>query len=188
MAEDNIVQALAQSRILWAEESPDAPSLDTFQKISRQVQPAQIVRISGFDEALVRLGEADISLAVAISSGRFDSAVDFLASARELRPDVPRILLLNEDSPEALSEAVNRAGVYGVISAGGSEVELSALVFESIRLKEKQEDRTSLVRRIKAQNRDLEELTSGQSWFAREPGSFSRPSQRQRVKSRKSVV
>ncbi|MCB0384470.1 MAG: PAS domain-containing sensor histidine kinase [Bdellovibrionales bacterium] len=168
MVENTKVQALAQSRILWAEESSGDESSGIFQQISRHIQPAQLVRVKGFDESLLRLSESDISLAIAIGAKDSKSAVDFLASAKELRPDVPRLLLLEEESGEVLIEAVNRAGVFGVFPFGGSEVELSAQIYEAIRIKEKQEDRSSLVRRIKGQNRDLEELTSGQAELVKE--------------------
>ena len=160
--------ALAHSKVLWAEDSDIDGTSDRIGQISDQLKPAQIKKGGDFTEALALVEKLDVDLILAEAGTDANRAIQFLSQVRQLRPGVPRLLLLDEVDGECLMNAINLAGVHSILTRDGSDLELASQIFEGLRLREKDEDRFSLIQRVKAQNLDLEELTSDQAALVKE--------------------
>ncbi|MCC7404340.1 MAG: PAS domain-containing sensor histidine kinase [Bdellovibrionales bacterium] len=167
MPQPTNVLSLAPNCILWAEDSVTGESSDQYSDLVRQIHPLRVLQSRGLKASLEMAGQPEVALIIGVEGMDPQFAIQFLSEVRKVRPEVPRLLVSRTEDVNQLKEMVNRAGVFGILSAQ-SGVEISAQIYEALRIKERLEDRTTLIRKVKVQNQSLEELTSGQSELVRE--------------------
>jgi len=143
--------------VLFVDDEPHI--LTSIRRLMRPLKLDMYFAESG-EEGLKILNERNIDLIVSdMRMPKMDGA-EFLAKAKEIQPESVRILLTGYADITSTIDALNNGGIYRYISKPWDDEELKSLIYDGLKLKRLERERTELVELTQKQNSELQDLNA----------------------------
>lgn len=115
-----------------------------------------VVTFTSAERALAYLADTDVGIIISDFLMPEMDGITFLARARDLRPDVPRVILTGYADKENAIKAINQVGLYQYVEKPWDNDELRLVIRNGLEKKQLLVELTRKVRQINAAYSELQ--------------------------------
>lgn len=145
---------LKSPTILLVDDEPYV--LKTLKRIFRR-ESYQILTAGSGQEGLDILEKQEVQLIVSDQRMPGMSGIEFLESAREINPDIVRILLTGYSDLKTAEEAINRVEIYRFLNKPWNDDDLKSTIRQGLKKLQLEQENRRLFKTIEEQNRKLKQ-------------------------------